>query len=204
MCKRLVSISLFLVPLWLYAQTAEDYFHGGAQSYVWGKDREAKTQIITGLRRYPDDPLLKGMAGLLDKKEQQQQQQQQQGQNQQKQDQQKQQDQQQQQQQAQQEQKKDSAQQQQPDQQKTQEEQQQAAKKSEQQKQDEQQAQQQTGQPKDKSDEKAQEAAASQAAGQMTPEQAQQLLDTQKGEEQMLPIKPTGKPADRTRPIKDW
>jgi len=137
-------------------------------------------------------------------KNQDQQQQQQQGQNQQKQDQQKQQDQQQQQQQAQQDQKKDSAQQQQPDQQKKQEEQQQAAKKSEQQKQDEQQAQQQTGQPKDKSDEKEQEAAASQAAGQMTPEQAQQLLDTQKGEEQMLPIKPTGKPADRTRPIKDW
>jgi hypothetical protein len=38
----------------------------------------------------------------------------------------------------------------------------------------------------------------------MTPEQAQQLLDTQKGEEQMLPVKPTGKPVDRSRPIRDW
>ena len=122
----------------------------------------------------------------------------------QKQDQQKEQDQQQQQaQQNQSEQKKDSSQQNQQDQQKKQEEQQ-AAKQSEQQKQDQQQAQQQAGQPKDKSDEKEQEATAAQAAGQMTQEQAQQLLDTQKGEEQMLPIKPTGKPEDRTRPIKDW
>ena len=136
--------------------------------------------------------------------DQQQQQQQQQDQNQQKQDQQKQQDQQQQQQQAQQNQKQDSSQQQQPDQQKKQEEQQQAAKQSEQQKQDQQQAQQQTGQPKDKPDEKEQEAAAAQALAQMTPEQAQQLLDAQKAEEQMLPPKAIGKPADRSRPIRDW
>ena len=38
----------------------------------------------------------------------------------------------------------------------------------------------------------------------MTAQQAQQLLDTQKGEEQMLPVQPTGKPGDRSRPIKDW
>jgi len=38
----------------------------------------------------------------------------------------------------------------------------------------------------------------------MTAEQAQQLLDEQKGEERMLPIKPEGRPTDRTRPIKDW
>jgi Ca-activated chloride channel family protein len=133
-------------------------------------------------------------------KNQDQQQQQQQGQDQQKQDQQEQP----QQQQAQQDQKKDSSQQQQPDQQKKPEEQQQAARQSEQQKQDQQQAQQQTGQPKDKSDEKEQESSTAQALAQMTPEQAQQLLDTQKGEEQMLPVKPTGKPADQTRPIKDW
>jgi Ca-activated chloride channel family protein len=136
--------------------------------------------------------------------DQQQQQQQQQDQSHQKQDQQKQQEQQQkQQQQAQQNQKQDSPQQQ-PDQQKKQEEQQQAAKQSEQQKPDQQQAQQQTGQPKDKSDDKEQEAATAQALAQMTPEQAQQLLDAQKAEEQMLPPKTIGKPTDRTRPIRDW
>ena len=122
----------------------------------------------------------------------------QQQQNQQQQDQQKPQDQQQQQQQqqAQQNQKQDSSQQQQPDQQKKQEEQPQAAKQSEQ--------QQQTGQPKDKSDEKERETASAQAVAQMTPEQAKQLLDAQKGEEQILPPKANGKPADRSRPIRDW
>ena len=38
----------------------------------------------------------------------------------------------------------------------------------------------------------------------MTPEQAQQLLDAQKGEEQMLPHQTDRQTADRTRPIKDW
>ena len=40
--------------------------------------------------------------------------------------------------------------------------------------------------------------------GTMTPEQARQLLDAQKGEEKMLPIKPEGKPVDRSKPFKDW
>jgi hypothetical protein len=39
---------------------------------------------------------------------------------------------------------------------------------------------------------------------QMTPDQAQQLLDAQKGEEQLLPVKPEGKPTDPNRPMKDW
>jgi Ca-activated chloride channel family protein len=126
--------------------------------------------------------------------------QQQQQQNQQKNDQQ----QQQQAQQNQSEQKKDSSQQEQQAQQKKQEDQQQAANQSQEQKDQPQPAQQSPEQPKDKGDEKEQEAAAAQAAGQMTPQQAQQLLDSQKGEEQMLPPQSTGKPVDRSRPIKDW
>ena len=42
------------------------------------------------------------------------------------------------------------------------------------------------------------------AAGEMTPEQAEQLLDAQKGEEKMLPVKQDAKPVDRSKPIKDW
>jgi len=139
------------------------------------------------------------------KQDQKQDQDQQQAQNQQKQDQQ-----QQQQQQAQQDQKQDSSQQEQQAQQKKEEEQkqQQAANQSQEQKekqqQEQQQAKQSPEQPKDKGDEKEQAAAAAQALGQMTPQQAQQLLDTQKGDEHMLPVQPTGKPADRSRPIKDW
>jgi membrane protein involved in colicin uptake len=136
--------------------------------------------------------------------DQQQQQQQQQNQDQQKQEQQKQQDKQQQQQQAEQDQKQDSSQQQQAEQQKKQEEQQQKAQQAEQQKQDQQQAQQSTGEPKDEPEDKEKEAQTAQQMAQMTPEQAKKLLDAQKGEEQMLPIKPTDKAKDRSRPIRDW
>jgi Ca-activated chloride channel homolog len=137
-----------------------------------------------------------------DKQDKNPNQQQQQGQNQQQQDQQKQQDQQQQQQ-GQQNQKQDSQQQQQADQQKKEQEQQQAAKQAQEKKQEQQQAQQASAQPKDKGDEKEQEAAAAQAQGQMSQEQAQQLLDAQKGEEQMLPLKPQ-KPQETSRTVKDW
>ena len=37
----------------------------------------------------------------------------------------------------------------------------------------------------------------------MTPEEAQQLLDAQKNEDQMLMLKPD-KPVDNTKPVKDW
>ena len=42
------------------------------------------------------------------------------------------------------------------------------------------------------------------AAGQMTPEEAKRLLDTQKGDEQALQWKPQGKPEDQNKPVKDW
>jgi Ca-activated chloride channel homolog len=140
-----------------------------------------------------------------DQQKNQDQQQQQNQQQQQKQDEQKQDQQQQQQsQQNQSGQKQDSSQQQQQAQQKKQEEQKQAAKQAQEEKDKKQQAQQAAEQQKDKGDEKEQEAAAAQAAGQMTQQQAQQLLDAQKGEEQMLPIQPKSKPQDRTRAVKDW
>jgi Ca-activated chloride channel homolog len=102
-------------------------------------------------------------------------------------------------------QKKDSSQQQ-AQQQKQDEQKQQAAQQSQEQKEkQQQQAQQSAQQQKDQSDDKEQEAAqAAQAEGQMTPQQARQLLDAQKGDEQMLPPQSRGKPADRSRPIKDW
>jgi Ca-activated chloride channel family protein len=99
-------------------------------------------------------------------------------------------------------------QQQQQDQQKKQDEQkqqqEQAAKQSQEQKDQQPQAQPSAEPQKDKGDENEQQATEAQAAGQMTPQQARQLLDTQKSEEQMLPVQPTGKPADSSRPIKDW
>src|SRR5258708_4823911 len=96
-CKIALSLSIILAPGLLGAQQlAEDYFHQGAQYYVHGKKKEAETEIFTGLKHFPSDPLLNGLAGLLKKEEEQKQQQQDQKKDQQKQDQDKQQQQQQQ------------------------------------------------------------------------------------------------------------
>ena len=38
----------------------------------------------------------------------------------------------------------------------------------------------------------------------LTPEEAKQLLDAQKGNEQVLQLKPQGKPENQNRPVKDW
>ena len=104
-------------------------------------------------------------------------------------------------------------QQQQQEQQQQQQQQQQAQQQQNQQQQQAQQQQQQGGQPKDEKQQQQQAQAAEKggdkenaqaAAGQMTPEQAQQLLDSQKGEEKMLSPKQEGKPYEPQRPLHDW
>jgi len=99
-------------------------------------------------------------------------------------------------------QKQDDKQQSQNQQQKDKEQQQQAGKPQDQKDKEQQQASQ-SQQQKDQSDEKSQEQQAY-ALGQMTPQQAQQLLDAQKGQEMMLPIKPEATPQARGKPLKDW
>jgi Ca-activated chloride channel family protein len=64
-----------------------------------------------------------------------------------------------------------------------------------------QEAQQSSGKPGDKDKQEGQQ---TYAVGQMTPQQAQQLLDAEKGHEMMLPIKPEGKPRDPNKPLRDW
>jgi hypothetical protein len=38
----------------------------------------------------------------------------------------------------------------------------------------------------------------------MTPAEAKRLLDAQKGDEQVLQLKPDAKPRDPQKPFKDW
>jgi hypothetical protein len=38
----------------------------------------------------------------------------------------------------------------------------------------------------------------------MTPQQARQILDAQKADENMLPLDVPAKPRDSSRPFKDW
>jgi Ca-activated chloride channel family protein len=178
-----------------FGQSAEDYFHRGAQLYIANKKSDSKQTVEAGLRVYPQDPLLNGMAGLLKKEEEQQQQQ---GQDEQQKDQKKE-DQSSQQKQEKQEQQ--SAQ----DQQQQQQQGQKDSQPQPQQGQPEQQpGEQQSGsenQPTEQSDQNA-----TAAPGQMTPQQARQLLDTQKQDEKALPVSPANNKegAPRNRPVKDW
>src|SRR5258707_607405 len=86
--RLLISISLFvLVTQKLCAQSADEFFHTGAQAYLTNNTTTAKEQVDKGLKLYPDDIKLKKLDELL-KQQQQQQNQQQQKQQQQKQSQQ--------------------------------------------------------------------------------------------------------------------
>jgi Ca-activated chloride channel family protein len=98
----------------------------------------------------------------------------------------------------------DQNQQQKPDQQQAQQQEQNKAQQQPDSPPDQQQQQHANQQKESPSDEEAKENAQAYAAGQMTPEQAQQLLDTQKSQEKMLPAKPVAKPNDRSRPLRDW
>jgi Ca-activated chloride channel family protein len=160
---------------------ADDFFNSGAQLYISNNIPAALVKTEDGLKFYPDDEKLKKLEALL--KQQQQSQQNQQQQNQQKQQNQSQQSQQQ----KQDEQKQNQSEQQKSEQQKQQDQQQGSAQKKEGDKQDQQNAEGQPLKP-----------------GQMTPEEAKRLLDAQKGDEQVLQMKPKDKPENQIRPVKDW
>lgn len=191
-----LSLSLLLLTLLSAgAQNADEFFHGGAQHFLTNNIPGALEVVTNGLQRFPEDEKLKKLYELLNQQQQQQQQNQDQKQqdqdqkDEQKQDQQKQDD------------KKD--QQSKNDQQKQEEEKkQQDAQKKEQEKKDQQQAKS-GDKSKDKPEEKAGEPQQV-AAHQMTPQEAKQLLDAQKDDEQVLIFQPQGEPKNRTKQLKDW
>jgi Ca-activated chloride channel family protein len=197
---RLIQNSLLLLPLFFAAQKvcaqlapADDFFNGGAQAYISNNIPAALERVETGLKIYPDDEKLKKLEELLKQKNQQQQQQNQSQQ--QKSDSQKNQ-----QQQNQQSQKNNSSKQQKSDEQKQNRSDQ---KKDGQQNQPEPQKsadEKKDGDKQDKQDAEGQPV----KPGQMTPEEAKRLLDAQKGDEQILQMKPQDKPRDPNRPVKDW
>ena len=179
-----ISLSLLLLswqPARAQLAPADDFFHSGAQFYLSNNIPEAKKAVGDGLTFYPDDDKLKQLDKLLK--------QQSQSQSQNSKDQQKQQS------------------QAKPDQQK-QDQKDQAEKSSDQKKED---GQKQPEQPKSASENKDGEKPENKNAdgqpvgpGQMTPEEAKRLLDSQKGNEQFLQLKPPEKPKDSQRKFKDW
>ena len=69
------SLSLLLMTLLAAgAQTADDFFHGGAQRYLTNNVPGALEVVTNGLQRFPDDGKLKKLYELLNQKQQQQQQ----------------------------------------------------------------------------------------------------------------------------------
>jgi Ca-activated chloride channel family protein len=173
----LASLSLLFLLPGARAQwlTADDFFNDGAHSYLSNNIPQALKTVQTGLQQYPGDDHLKKLYELL--KQQQQQQQQQQQKNQQQQNQQN---------------------------QSQQQQQQNSAQKNQQNEQNQARAnpanenkdQQNAGETNDQ--------AQAAAMARMTPEEAKRLLDQQKNDEQVLVMKPQGKPQDSSHPIKDW
>jgi Mg-chelatase subunit ChlI len=186
----LISLSLPLL-FWqnACAQTApaDDFFNSGAQLYISNNIPSALEKVEGGLKIYPDDVKLKKLEALL--KQQQQSQSSQSQQNQQQQSQQ------------------NSAQNQ--AQQGRQQQNQQAQNQSQSGQQNDKQQQEKaqaksSGKESDEKQDGQNEQAKAAAVNQMTPEEAQRLLDAQKGDEQVLQLKPKGKPQDNHQPIKDW
>ena len=66
--RLLLSISLFaLLSHKLCAQSADDFFHGGAQSYLSNNVAGAREEVDKGLKLFPDDIKLKKLDELLNK-----------------------------------------------------------------------------------------------------------------------------------------
>jgi Ca-activated chloride channel family protein len=176
------AFSLLLSWQVSFAQTADDFFHGGAVNYLSNNIPKALEVVTNGLAVYPNDVKLKKLEELL--KQQQQQRQQQQKDEQQKQD----------------EKKDQQSKQDQKDEQKKGEDKKEADKKEQEKKQDQQQAKQSD----DKSKEKDEDKQRQMAAHSMTPQEAKQLLDAQKGDEKVLQFVPQGEPKRQGRTLKDW
>jgi Ca-activated chloride channel family protein len=196
-----LSLALALCAQKLCAQLApaDDFFNGGAQFYISNNIPEALEKVELGLRTYPNDEKLKKLEELLKQKQQQQQQQQ----NQQQQDPQK----------------------QPPKNNQPNDAQDQSQKTSDQSKAERPQPKPKEGgkdqelpdtknaekkpandKNAEKSDEKPPEDVPAQAmkAGEMKPEEAKRLLDSQKDGERLLQLKPQEKPRNSSRPVKDW
>src|SRR6516162_8764747 len=70
-----VSASLLLAWQSACAQSADDYFNGGAHAYITNNIPDALKSVETGLKQYPDDVKLKKLYELLKQQSQQQSQQ---------------------------------------------------------------------------------------------------------------------------------
>ena len=179
--QTLLSLSLLGLTLSVArAQNADDFFHGGAQSYLSNNLPNALATVTNGLRQFPDDAKLKRLYELLNQQQQQNQQNQQ----------------------------PDKQPEQKPHQDKEGDQKDPAPpqkSKSDPEKEKQEKKNKQSGKSEDKAEAKP-ESNDSQptAAHAMTPQEAQRLLDAQKGDEKVLQFAPTAEPKNSTKRLKDW
>jgi len=180
--RLLPSLSLFALALrTAHAQSADDFFHAGAQSYLTNNLATARQEVDKGLKLFPDDIKLKKLDELLKQQQKQQSQQNQQQQ---------------------QNQKQNSSQQQSQNQKSSEQEQQ--KEQSQDEKEQNQSKQQQAGQKPDQQTSADQREGQQAKAGEMTPQEARQLLDSQKNNEMLLPASNKQRPPGQQRSIRDW
>jgi len=67
-----LSVMVFIFAGNVLAQTADDYFHQAAQSYINGRFEICGETLAEGLAKYPNDPDLNAIADLLKKKKEEQ------------------------------------------------------------------------------------------------------------------------------------
>lgn len=212
--RLVLSLGWLLLIDAVGAQTAEDYFHLGAQNYIAENLEKAKTEVAKGLSLAPEHPQLKALEALLNQQQEQQQQQSQDNQDQNEDQQQENQDQPQQDQQSQseeqqQQQQEQSSSQDQQDGQKGQEQEDQQGSQGEEAKNDSQQPEEQAGEQGQDSEENRTPPGQTNDMRmlQMSPEEARRLLDSIKGEEKTLIFLPTQlqtNRSNRSRPLKNW
>jgi hypothetical protein len=156
-------------------KSADDFFHGGAISYISNNIPAALDIVTNGLRQFPEDEKLKKLEALLKQQQQQQQQEQEQKQDQQKSDPQNQADQQ----------------------------NQEKADQNQDEKKPDQKDQQQSSEDKRPGGQQQAEGRTGRQE-QMTPEQALRVLDATKGEEALLPLQKLQPQPPLNPHFKDW
>jgi len=64
------AFQIFAIVGSCLGQTANDYFHTGAQFYVFEKNQECKATLAEGLAKYPGDPKMNALKGKIKEEDQ--------------------------------------------------------------------------------------------------------------------------------------
>lgn len=76
MKKIFLTLLFSSLTIVAFGQTADSYFHNGAQSFINSDLQRAIQEVQTGLQQFPNNPKLNALMQMLQKEQEQQQQQQ--------------------------------------------------------------------------------------------------------------------------------